>query len=285
MKTTKEEKELIQKFEKIFQKEIEIVDIFNSLSETTYEKYYSKIEIQEDEKLIIFQLVENKLKYLEQSAHESNNNIKAILAITVFKTLFMEEKSFKMKGLEDKKLYFHVLLKLLKNEELNDEKEQKVIKDMLYEIEFNQNYLLNQLIQDYDEYYFFAYCFYLINNSSTSNKLFFDTFISFLKAKYKEDNENLDLELKIDESITEQELDKISMKNILINLYNIYINIDNYAIILIENQNLLIKKMDLKEIEKIIQKNNEKIEKKKNKSNKKKKKKRKKKPKKKKKRK
>ena len=84
MKTTKEEKELTQKFEKIFQKEIEIVDIFNSLSETTYEKYYSKIEIHEDEKLIIFQLVENKLKYLEQSAHESNNNIKALLAITVF---------------------------------------------------------------------------------------------------------------------------------------------------------------------------------------------------------
>ena len=80
---SKEETELIQKFEKVFQREKLIVDAFNSLSVATYEKYHSNLEIKEEDKLIIFQLVENKLKYLEQSAFESSNNIRAILSITV----------------------------------------------------------------------------------------------------------------------------------------------------------------------------------------------------------
>ena len=47
-----------------FLKELQIVDLFNTLSESTYEKYYSKLEIQDDEKLIIFELLESKLKFL-----------------------------------------------------------------------------------------------------------------------------------------------------------------------------------------------------------------------------
>ena len=266
---SKEETELIQKFEKVFQREKLIVDAFNSLSVATYEKYHSNLEIKEEDKLIIFQLVENKLKYLEQSAFESSNNIRAILSITVFKCLFIGEKAFKIKGLTDKINYFNVLLKLLKDEELKGEKELKIIYDMLNEIEFNQNYLLNQIIQDYDGKYFFAYCFYLINNSCISNKFFFDIFITFIKAKYKQENEDHDLEIKIDENINEDILAKLSMNILLLDLYKIYSVLDNYMIIFIENGRLSIKKMEPKEIENIFQKYNQDKEKKKKKSKKK----------------
>ena len=70
----------MQKFEQIFQKEIEIVNILNLLTEDKY-NYYSKLEIQEDEKLIIFGLVKNekKLKFLEQSEMKATIILKQYL--------------------------------------------------------------------------------------------------------------------------------------------------------------------------------------------------------------
>ena len=103
MDYTKEENDLMKKFDKEFQKEREIVNVLNLLSETTYNNYYSKLEIKEDENIIIFELVENRLKLLEQSANERNNNFEEILAITVFKVLFMDKNCLKIKGLEGKK--------------------------------------------------------------------------------------------------------------------------------------------------------------------------------------
>ena len=64
---------------------------------------------------------------MEESANESNNNFEAILAITVFKTLFMDKNILKIKGLEEKKNYFNVVLNLLNNKRLI-EKENKLLK-------------------------------------------------------------------------------------------------------------------------------------------------------------
>ena len=63
-------------------------------------------------------------------------NFEAILAIIVFKTLFMNKISLKIKGLKGQN-YFNVIQNLLSNKELN-EKEKKVIEEMLYEININQ---------------------------------------------------------------------------------------------------------------------------------------------------
>ena len=262
---SKDENELIEKFEKKFNKEKEIVDIFNNLSEVTYQKYYSKLEIKDDEKLIIFPLLENKLKNLEQTAQESNNNIMAILAIVIFKTLFIDEKSFKIKGLQEKKNYFNVLLKLYNNEKIVEPEEKNVISDMKKVIQINQYYLFGQLIKDFDGYMYFAYCFYLLFESCPSNKVYFDTFINFLIFLLKGENNNNDIYFDFDKNVTESELGKMSSTNLLIDLYAIYLNSDNYTIIFIEDRRLKCKKMDLDKIEKIILQNKENIEEKKQK--------------------
>jgi hypothetical protein len=272
MDCIKEEKDLIDKFDKIFQKEIEIVNALNLLTEATYNNYYSKILIHKDEQLIIFELVDNRIKLLEQSANESNNNIDSILAITVFKTLFMDKNSLKIKGLDEKKNYFNVVLSLLNNKKLN-EKERKVIEEMMNEVKVNQYNLLNQIIEDYDGNYYYAYCFYLIHLSCQSKALFVDTFISFIKSIYKEEHEDLDIELRKDTKFSIEELEKIPINILYDDLYNIYNNIENFIILFIENNHLLKKEMDPQEVDGIIQKYNKKLEKKQKKRNKKRKKK------------
>ena len=253
MDYTKEENDLMKKFDKEFQKEREIVNVLNLLSETTYNNYYSKLEIKEDENIIIFELVENRIKLLEQSANERNNNFEEILAITVFKTLFMDKNCLKIKGLEGKKNYFNVVLNLLNNQKLN-EKENKIIDDMLYEIKANQFALLNKIIDDYNGNHYYAYCFYLIYLSPQTKALLVDTFISFIKSIYKEEHEDMELEISKDKNFQIEELEKISMNILFDDLYNIYNDFENYIVLFIQNHHLLKKKMDPNEVENIIRK-------------------------------
>ena len=63
MEPRPEEKELIEEFEKNILKEKEIVNLFNSLNEATFGDYNPKLEIQNDEKLIIFELLGNSLYF------------------------------------------------------------------------------------------------------------------------------------------------------------------------------------------------------------------------------
>ena len=258
-----EEKELMKKFENTFKQEIEIVELFNLLSESTYAKYYSKLEIQDDEKLIIFELVENRLKLLEQSANESDNNFEALLAIEVFKQLFMDKNTFKIKGLKSKKTYFNTVIKLLKDNPLSED-EKESINRILSEISLNGYNLFYKIIEDSGDNFYFAYCFYLILTSSESNIVFFKPFISFIKSIYKEENENINLEMRID--FPKEEIDKIPLNDFINDLYNIYVCDENYIILVIENNHIQIKKMGPQEIKDIINKKEpEKIRKKKKK--------------------
>ena len=104
MKPSEDELELLEKFEKRFLKEKEIVNIFNSLSENTFKDYYPKLEIHDDEKLIIYELLENSLYFLEKSANENEDYYDALIAIQVFKALFMDNNSFNLDDLEKKKI-------------------------------------------------------------------------------------------------------------------------------------------------------------------------------------
>ena len=181
----------------------------------------------------------------------------------------MDKTCLKIKGLEGKKHYFNVVLNLLNNQKLN-EKEKKVIDDMLYEIKANQFALLNKIIDDYNGNHYYAYCFYLIYLSSQTKALLVDTFISFIKSIYKEEHEDMELEISKDKNFPIEELEKISMNILFDDLYNIYNDFENYIVLFIQNHHLLKKKMDPKEVENIIRKyNNKKVKNKNKKRNKK----------------
>ena len=61
-----------------------------------------------------------------------------------------------------------------------------------------------------------------------------DVFISYMKRSFKDEN-NRDLEIRKDESISEEQLKKIKEKDLLIELGNIYYAEENYYILYIDN--------------------------------------------------
>ena len=192
MEPRPEEKELIEEFEKNILKEKEIVNLFNFLNEATFGEYNPKLEIQEDEKLIIFELLGNGLYFLEQSAREEEDkdNCEILLLINVFKALFIDKNTFNMDNLENKKCFFNLALKLFSAQDLTDD-EMKIITD-----EINNYSLFNNIAKDFDLNYFYSYCLYLIFKYLTSKLFFIDSFISFMKKIFKDEHEDVDLVLE-----------------------------------------------------------------------------------------
>lgn len=250
MEPNKDEMEMLEKFEKRFEKEIEIVNLLNSLSENAFKDYFPKLEIHNDEKLIIHELVENNLYYLEQRANEIDDYYETLIAIQVFKALFMDKNSFSLDNLDKKKDYFNLVLKLRLEQNLND-LEQKRINDCV-----SKYTLFNDIVKDFDFDYYFAYCLYLIFEYSTTKIFFFDSFISFMKKVFKDDKK-VELEVRKDENISEDELRKIDLKDLLDDLYNIYYKEENYYILFIDNKfnRIRQKKMSPEETEERINKN------------------------------
>ena len=250
MEPNKDEMEMLEKFEKRFEKEIEIVNLLNSLSENAFKDYFPKLEIHNDEKLIIHELVENNLYYLEQRANEIDDYYETLIAIQVFKALFMDKNSFSLDNLDTKKDYFNLVLKLRLEQNLND-LEQKRINDCV-----SKYTLFNDIVKDFDFDYYFAYCLYLIFEYSTTKIFFFDSFISFMKKVFKDDKK-VELEVRKDENISEDELRKIDLKDLLDDLCNIYYKEENYYILFIDNKfnRIRQKKMSPEETEERINKN------------------------------
>ena len=250
MEPNKDEMEMLEKFEKRFEKEIEIVNLLNSLSENAFKDYFPKLEIHNDEKLIIHELVENNLYYLEQRANEIDDYYETLIAIQVFKALFMDKNSFSLDNLDKKKDYFNLVLKLRLEQNLND-LEQKRINDCV-----SKYTLFNDIVKDFDFDYYFAYCLYLIFEYSTTKIFFFDSFISFMKKVFKDDKK-VELEVRKDENISEDELRKIDLKDLLDDLCNIYYKEENYYILFIDNKfnRIRQKKMSPEETEERINKN------------------------------
>ena len=108
MKTKIEENEMKIKFDEIVNKELTIVDLFNSVYQDCYQEYYREFKIEEDEKFIIFQLLEDKIKSLELTVKENNSD--QILKINLFRALFMDEKYFSIDDLYKKSTYFNLIL-------------------------------------------------------------------------------------------------------------------------------------------------------------------------------
>ena len=250
MEPRPEEKELIEEFEKNILKEKEIVNLFNSLNEATFGDYNPKLEIQEDEKLIIFELLGNSLYFLEQSANEEDNkNCEILLLINVFKALFIDKNTFNMDNLENKKCFFNLALKLFSAQDLTDN-EIKIITD-----EISKYSLFNNIAMDFDLNYFYSYCLYLIFQYSTSKLFFIDSFISFMKKVFKDEHENVDLEIRKDESITDTELNKIAQNDLLNSLNNIYYQEENYYMLCVTGNKLEKKPLPPLETEEKIQYN------------------------------
>ena len=61
----KEEEMIISKFNEETAKKLKIIDILNSLYCIILNEYYTKLEIHEDEKLIIFELAKAKIYFLD----------------------------------------------------------------------------------------------------------------------------------------------------------------------------------------------------------------------------
>ena len=73
---------------------------------------------------------------------------------------------------------------------------------------------------------------------------------------YKEENGNINLEIRKSEVFSNEELEKIYIGIILDYLFKLYLQIEKYSILSIENQHIQVKKMELKEIEEKLNKNN-----------------------------
>ena len=250
MEPRPEEKELIEEFEKNILKEKEIVNLFNSLNEATFGDYNPKLEIQNDEKLIIFELLGNSLYFLEQSANEEDkDNCEILLLINVFKALFIDKNTFNMDNLENKKCFFNLALKLFSAQDLTDN-EIKIITD-----EISKYSLFNNIAKDFDLNYFYSYCLYLIFQYSTSKLFFIDSFISFMKKIFKDEHEDVDLDIRKDESITDTELNKIAQNDLLNSLNNIYYQEENYYMLCVTENKIEKKPLPPLETEEKIQYN------------------------------
>ena len=244
MEHSKEEKELIEKFEEQIKKEKEIVDLFNSLREATFKNYFEKLEIHDDEKLLIFELVSRCLYYLEETANESEDNYDSLIAINVFKALFMDKYKFKMDAFDSKKYCFNLVLKLFSDEHLSDAEQEMINKGI---IKYN---IFDEISKDFDDNYYYVYCLYLIFEYSASKLFFLDTFIAFMKKMFK-DEKDVELEIRKDENISEFELDKINQDVLLKSLHDIYYKEENYYILYINNNELQKKDIPYDELAKI----------------------------------
>ena len=140
----------------------------------------------------------------------------------------MDNNSFKMDDLDNKKYCFKLVLKLLK-EDLNKEEEKDINESI------SKYTLFEGKAKDYDLDYFLSYCLYLILKYFKSKIFFLDTFISFMKKAFKEEND-LDLEITKDKSISEDGLERINNEDFLNSLSDIYYKQENYCVLYIDKE-------------------------------------------------
>ena len=65
------------------------------------------------------------------------------------------------------------------------------------------------MASDFNGDYYYVYCLYLVYEYSDSRLFFLNTFISFIKEMYKNEN-NVELEIRKDENVSESELGKLN---------------------------------------------------------------------------
>ena len=115
MKANNQKSNILSTSEEDIEKYFDIVKLFNLLCKISFKDYYTELVIPKDKKRIIFEKVKNKLKYLEENERENDGNAELLMAINVFKVLFMKEKSFNLNHFSIKKNYFNIILNTISN--------------------------------------------------------------------------------------------------------------------------------------------------------------------------
>ena len=255
MESNTKEDELIN-YSKIKQKKVtEIVDALNSLILIILDGRYQKLEINQSYYLNIHELIALTLDFIEKFEND-DDRFDSIIAIAVFRVLFMDKFNFKINDWDKKIESFSLLLKAF-------QKDTSIENSNEFE-EMRQYELFENIAKEYNCNYYYSYCLYLIFKYSESNALFFDIFISLKKISFKIENDS-DLEITKHESITDEELQKISPDNLLSNLNDIYNTNINFFVLEIDQRQIKIRQMSPEEMQEKLQTEEPEVKKKKKK--------------------
>ena len=252
-----EEKYIIENFENETKEKIKIVDLLNTMYSLMLNEYYQKLEIKDDEKLLIFDLVKAKLDLLEQSLEEKDENSASRLAITVFRNIFMPFNDFNLEKLEDNIFSFKLILKMIANKSIKEEEENKIknlINSMMNNKNINYKAFINIICSDINNSYS-IFCFLLLLNNSCSNEIFINEFLSLVKRIYKSEHNNINLQIV--KKYTESELQKLNLINVVNDLSLLFSDIksiNNFLYIDIKNNHLVIYMMGSEETLNLINK-------------------------------
>ena len=196
------------------------------------------------------------LDFIEKFENDDDDKFDSIIAIAVFRVLFMDKFNFKINDWDKKIESFSLLLKAF-------QKDTSIENSNEFE-EMRQYELFENIAKEYNCNYYYSYCLYLIFKYSESNALFFDIFISLKKISFKIENDS-DLEITKHESITDEELQKISPDNLLSNLNDIYNTNINFFVLEIDQRQIKIRQMSPEEMQEKLQTEEPEVKKKKKK--------------------
>ena len=202
-----------------YQMKLDIVSLFNELIRYTFSERHQELVIRDKEKKSIFELLKSKLRTLELAANGTTDSSEDNFSINVFKALFIGEKDLNMDDLDEKKDYFILVLKRLKEEDMDKSDETKIV-EIKKEAENSAIYKLLSLFQSFtiDNKDYFYFCFSLIFKYMKFNSIFIDSFIIFMKNKifyYEQD-------LVLNKDYKDEEKAKISKEIIIDDLISIY---------------------------------------------------------------
>ena len=231
------EKEILDDFENEFKEQLVIVRLLNRFAKDSYEDDYSELTIQEDNRFIIFEKVNNKLKYLESALYENEDKVEHIFVMYAFKALFMNEKSFRRDDFKNKVFYFQMILNFLERKFLSDVEFCDITNFVL---EINQS-KIGELCSKFElirgnDYIIFSSCLYVIEKYSQSNFILLDLFVLLSEEEFKLEHPLINLELK--KNYTKESIEKIKSENLIHDLSSIYPITVNYCTLSIDKGQL-----------------------------------------------
>ena len=261
-KIIKENNEITNEDDVLLQKKLDIVLLFNELLEYTYSESHQKLIIKENEKSLIFELLQSRLRTLELTANEKEDSSEEIFAINLFKILFKDKKDLNVENFDEKKEYFKLLLRVLNEEPLNIFELKKLFALREETKKYEINKLLTTIFQNYsvinDVYEgYFIFCFCLINKYMKSNSILIDSFITYVKNEINCFNKKL----VFIKDYQDEEIEKMSKDAIIDDLISIYGKIGKFGVFLslyMENNHLKLRKIQDEEKNKISNKSKKK---------------------------
>lgn len=253
MTANNEKSNILSTSEEDIEKYFDILKLFNLLCKISFKDYYTELVIPKAKKNIIFEKIKNKLKYLEDNERENDANAGPLMAINVFKVLFMKEKSFNLNHFSIKKNYFNIILNTISNKTNLTKEEHDNISELSQKIWNSELHDLTIKLSLKDEKNLvFLFSFYIIRSFFQSKTLLTDIFINFLKQQFKSAN-NTELELM--KSYSKEELENIPINKLVKDFETIYDNLQNFIIFYVEKGDLKTKQMSIDTINEILKEN------------------------------